>query len=65
MRQTTSLTVSYRTRDKLKSVGKFGESYDSLINRLIDERVSEPTEEYRSQTSQEETGDTHNGAGTC
>ncbi|MHB8118601.1 MAG: DUF7557 family protein [Methanothrix sp.] len=32
----TTLQVKMETRDKLKSVGRKGESYDAIINRLLD-----------------------------
>ena len=32
----TSIKVRKETRDVLKSVGKKGETYDEIINRLLD-----------------------------
>lgn len=34
----TSIQLHYQTQSRLREVGKFGETYDSLINRLLDER---------------------------
>jgi hypothetical protein len=31
----TSIQVEEETRDKLKDIGKKGESYDAIINRLL------------------------------
>lgn len=31
----TSIQLEEETRDKLKSIGKKGESYDTIINRLL------------------------------
>jgi len=66
MVETTTIRISKVTYDRLRQQGKFGDTYNSILNRLMDEyeQVSEPTEEYRSQ-SKNETGDTHEGAGTC
>jgi len=36
MSDTTTIKVKKDTRDKLKDRGKKGESYDEIINRLID-----------------------------
>jgi hypothetical protein len=33
---TTSMKVQMNTRDRLMDLGKKGESYDTIINRLID-----------------------------
>jgi len=32
----TTLQVKSETRDRLKAIGKKGESYDAIINRLLD-----------------------------
>jgi len=32
----TTLQVRTETRDRLKSIGHKGESYDAIINRLLD-----------------------------
>lgn len=32
----TTIVVKKETRDRLKKIGKKGESYDDIINRLID-----------------------------
>jgi hypothetical protein len=32
----TSIKIKPQTRDTLKSVGKKGETYDEIINRLLD-----------------------------
>jgi len=32
----TSVKISRETRDALKSIGKKGETYDDVINRLLD-----------------------------
>lgn len=31
----TSIQIEEETRDKLKGIGKKGESYDTIINRLL------------------------------
>jgi hypothetical protein len=36
----TTLQVKTETRDRLKSIGKKGESYDAIINRLIDREAT-------------------------
>jgi len=33
----TTITVSIKTRDRLRKFGKFGERWDDLINHLLDE----------------------------
>ncbi len=33
---TTTIRVKFNTRDKLKALGKKGETYDEIIDRLID-----------------------------
>ncbi|MCK4477408.1 hypothetical protein KAU88_02630 [Candidatus Bathyarchaeota archaeon] len=35
-KELTSIKIRKETRDVLKSVGKKGETYDSIINRLLD-----------------------------
>jgi hypothetical protein len=35
----TTLQVKTETRDRLKSIGKKGESYDAIINRLLDNKT--------------------------
>lgn len=32
----TTIPITNRTRDRLKAVGRMDETYDSLLNRLID-----------------------------
>ena len=32
----TTIALSMETRDRLKDLGKKGETYDTIINRLID-----------------------------
>ncbi len=32
----TSIKISRETRDALKSIGKKGETYDDIVNRLLD-----------------------------
>lgn len=32
----TTIRISEKTRDRLAKYGKFGESYDTLINRVLD-----------------------------
>ena len=34
----TSILIHRPTVDRLRKVGRFGETYDDLINRLLDER---------------------------
>ena len=50
MRSNTSIAISQKTRERIKSLGEFGDSYDSVINRFMDayEQVSEQTKENRS-----------------
>ena len=36
----TCIQVKTETRDRLKSIGKKGESYDKIINRLLDTESS-------------------------
>ena len=33
----TNIQLKVETRDRLKEIGKKGESYDAIINRIIDE----------------------------
>jgi len=33
----TTIKIAPETRDRLKAVGKKGETYDDLLNRLLDE----------------------------
>lgn len=35
-REITTIPLSKGTRDRLRSAGRKGESYDALINRLLD-----------------------------
>lgn len=35
----TTVKLSQRTRNRLKRVGMKGETYDELINRLLDDRA--------------------------
>jgi transcriptional regulator len=37
----TSIKLSKEVRDRLKAQGQKGESYDELVDRLIDECVTE------------------------
>ena len=37
-KKSTTMNISTQTRDRLTKVGIFGETYDELINRLLDER---------------------------
>jgi hypothetical protein len=32
-----TLSIAYRTQIRLKKLGNFGDSYDIIINRLMDE----------------------------
>lgn len=32
------MVIHRQTVDRLREIGRFGETYDSLINRLLDER---------------------------
>lgn len=44
MGETTTIPLTKATRDRLRAIGKKGETYDALLNRLIDiyeERVVE------------------------
>jgi len=34
----TTIQVRTETKDRLKSIGRKGESYDAVINRVLDER---------------------------
>ena len=36
----TTLQVRTETRDRLKSIGMKGESYDTIINRILDKESS-------------------------
>lgn len=38
----TTIQVKTETRDRLKSIGKKGESYDAIINRLLDTEARAP-----------------------
>ena len=38
----TSIRVKTRTRNRLNQIGKRNESYDEIINRLIDNEQSPP-----------------------
>jgi hypothetical protein len=38
MSEMTTIQLKKTTRDKLKGLGSKGESWDSLLNRLMDER---------------------------
>lgn len=33
----TNISINIKTKDKMKKLGSFGDSYDKIINRLIDE----------------------------
>lgn len=35
----TTISLDTRTRDRLKSIGRKGETYDELLNRLIDRHL--------------------------
>jgi hypothetical protein len=58
MRSNTSIAISQKTRERIKSLGEFGDSYDSVINKFMDayEQVSEKKNECRSQATTNETG---------
>ena len=36
MKPTTTVTITRKTQDRLNTFGKFHESYDGLLNRLMD-----------------------------
>lgn len=36
-REITTIPLTKRTRDRLRSIGRKGESYDTLLNRMIDQ----------------------------
>lgn len=38
MPERTSILIHRPTVDRLREIGRFGETYDGLINRLLDER---------------------------
>ena len=40
----TTVPLTKTTRDRLRSLGKKGESYDALLNRLMDEYVNRTVE---------------------
>lgn len=40
----TTIPLTKATRDRLRSAGKKGESYDTLINRLLDALESQVVE---------------------
>ncbi|OQA53984.1 MAG: hypothetical protein BWY45_02765 [Euryarchaeota archaeon ADurb.Bin294] len=58
MTEIKTVRLHPNTHMRLQSCGRFGESYDTLINRLIDEheQVSETKNEYRPQATTNETG---------
>lgn len=35
----TTISLDTKTRDRLKSLGRKGETYDALLNRLIDHHL--------------------------
>jgi len=35
--QKTTISIEMVTKDRLKDIGKKGETYDEIINRLVDE----------------------------
>ena len=37
VRDGTTIKIRFETRDRLKGIGKKGETYDDIINRLIDQ----------------------------
>lgn len=38
MPERTSILIHRPTVDRLREIGRFGETYDDLLNRMIDER---------------------------
>lgn len=40
----TTIPLSKRTRDRLRGLGKKGETYDELLNRLMDVYLTRPVE---------------------
>ncbi|HWG89419.1 MAG TPA: hypothetical protein VNZ52_01080 [Candidatus Thermoplasmatota archaeon] len=42
MADLTTVPLTKKTRDRLKALGRKGESWDALLNRLMDERESAP-----------------------
>jgi len=38
MKNRSSVQIHSTTLSRLRKIGKFGETYDGLINRLLDER---------------------------
>lgn len=40
----TTIPIQKRTRDRLRAIGRKGESWDALLNRLMDEREGRPVE---------------------
>lgn len=47
MSERTSILIHRPTVDRLREIGRFGETFDGLINRLIDERQQNSGEKYR------------------
>lgn len=41
--QSTGIRIKKTTRDKLKKIGQFGEDYDDVINKLLDEYLGHKT----------------------
>lgn len=44
MGDSTTIALSKATRERLRGVGRKGETYDDLINRLIEVYLSRPVE---------------------
>ena len=44
MGELTTIPIQKLTRDRLRNVGRKGESWDKLLNRLLDEREGNPVE---------------------
>jgi hypothetical protein len=44
MPDVTTIPLSKQTRDRLRALGKKGESYDTLLNRLMDVYINRTVE---------------------
>lgn len=42
MKEITTIQLTKKTRERLKSIGKKSETYDDIINRLIDNEQKLP-----------------------
>lgn len=40
----TTIPIQKGTRDRLRGIGRKGESWDALLNRMLDERERRPVE---------------------